>query len=281
MLGLQLGLIPASELELFKSFKTNLQMTETQSKSTSPASSHWDWRPKLRWFAAEIVIVVAGVLIALTLNAWWEGRQFDHGVAEDLVILDSEIRENVRLAQLTVDMMNEVVAANESLIDRLSQSESPTVDIGDNVLLWVLFINPTLDLSLGGIDAWIASGRMAGIENPVLRQRLAGIRGMADDAVEEQRVAREVGIQNIYNTVEDAIGDIDAVREFIASGYHLRSRDSISVIPETSSITVPNSNSLRFLLQARVIWYEASIQEVTDFRSDLLEIQALVREEHE
>lgn len=35
----------------------------------------WEWRPKLRWFAAEILIVVCGVLIALALNAWWQGRE--------------------------------------------------------------------------------------------------------------------------------------------------------------------------------------------------------------
>ena len=29
----------------------------------------------MRWFAAEIVVIVAGVLIALALNAWWQGRQ--------------------------------------------------------------------------------------------------------------------------------------------------------------------------------------------------------------
>jgi hypothetical protein len=30
----------------------------------------WDWRPKARWFAAEYLIVVLGVLTAVALNAW-------------------------------------------------------------------------------------------------------------------------------------------------------------------------------------------------------------------
>ena len=29
----------------------------------------------LRWFAAEIVVVVAGALLALAINAWWGARQ--------------------------------------------------------------------------------------------------------------------------------------------------------------------------------------------------------------
>lgn len=38
-------------------------------------SRRWNWQPKLRWFGAEILIVVAGVLIALALNSWWGARQ--------------------------------------------------------------------------------------------------------------------------------------------------------------------------------------------------------------
>ena len=34
-----------------------------------------DWQRGLRWFAAEITIVVAGVLIALALNSCWQKRQ--------------------------------------------------------------------------------------------------------------------------------------------------------------------------------------------------------------
>jgi hypothetical protein len=47
-------------------------MSETTEASPAPLSlrrritlPQYGWRPKLRWFAAEIVVVVAGVLIAL------------------------------------------------------------------------------------------------------------------------------------------------------------------------------------------------------------------------
>ena len=35
----------------------------------------WDWRPKLKWFAAEYFIVVLGVLTAVAINAWWVETQ--------------------------------------------------------------------------------------------------------------------------------------------------------------------------------------------------------------
>jgi len=64
--------------------------TDPPTASSSPPT-RWDWRPKLRWFGAEILIVVAGVLIALALNAWWADRQR----ADDAATLRAEILADV------------------------------------------------------------------------------------------------------------------------------------------------------------------------------------------
>ncbi len=37
--------------------------------------NHGEGRGALGWFAAEIVVIVAGVLIALTIDAWWGARE--------------------------------------------------------------------------------------------------------------------------------------------------------------------------------------------------------------
>ena len=46
-------------------------MTENEESLPPPASTpkRWDWRPQLRWFGAEFLVVVTGVLGALALNA--------------------------------------------------------------------------------------------------------------------------------------------------------------------------------------------------------------------
>jgi len=67
-------------------------MTETNAEiSVEPGSTprRWDWRPKFRWFAAEYLIVVLGVLTALGMNAWWQDRQ-DHRMETETL---REIRE--------------------------------------------------------------------------------------------------------------------------------------------------------------------------------------------
>ena len=53
----------------------------------------WSWRPSLRWFAAEIAVIVAGVLIALTLDSWWQGRQDAASERSYLVLIGRDLEQ--------------------------------------------------------------------------------------------------------------------------------------------------------------------------------------------
>lgn len=228
----------------------------------------------------EGVVVVASILIAFALDAWWDDRQLQQETAEDLAIVQFELAENIRLVQVTMDIMNQVVEANTALIAKLmAQPDSAMVEIEDTTLFWGLFSNPTFDPSLGGTDAWIGAGRLGGLGSPALRQRLASVRGKVEDVVEEQRIAREIAVHEIYPLIKDEIGDIEKVQKLFSDGLHARQRTSIQVVSGSGTIPVPNSSALRFLLRARMVWYEASIYETGDFQSELEEIQSLLQEE--
>lgn len=230
--------------------------------------------------AAEGVVVVASILIAFALDAWWAERQLEQEIAEDLAIVEYEMAENIRLAQLTIDIMEQVVAAGNIIVAELQvQPDSAIVEVPDNTFFWGFFSNPTFDPSLGGTDAWIAAGRLAGIDSPQLRQRLASVRGKVADVREEQLVGRDISVFNIYPVIEEKIGDIESIQQMFASGLHARQGTSIQTIPESGTISVPNSNALRFLLRARIVWYESSIYEMGDFQAELEEIQLLIQEE--
>jgi hypothetical protein len=225
-------------------------------------------------------VVVASILIAFALDAWWAERQLEQEIAEDLAIVEHELAENIRLAQLTIDIMNEVVAANNTIIALLeAEPDSALVEVPDNTFFWGFFSNPTFDPSLGGTDAWIAAGRLAGVDSPELRQRLAGVRGKVVDVREEQLVGRDVGVFGIYPLIDDEIGDISVIQQMFASGLHARQKTSVLPIPEQGSISLPNSSALRFLLRARTIWYEPSIHETRDFQAKLEGIQSLIEQE--
>ena len=223
---------------------------------------------------------MVSILIAFALDAWWDDRQLVQETAEDLAIVEYELAENIRLVQVTMDILNQVIAANKMLIAELkAHPDSEMVEIEDTTILWSLFSNPTLDPSLGGTDAWIANGRLGGLDSPMLRKRLASVRGKVEDVVEEQRIAREMAVREIYPLIKDQIGDLGKVQEIVSAGLNPRQSTSVQPLTGSGTISVPNSNALRFLLQTRMIWYEASVYETADFQTELEEIQAMLRQE--
>ena len=158
-------------------------------------------RRNIAKLALEGAVVVASILIAFSLDAWWAEKQLEQEIAEDLSIVEFELAENVRLVQVTMEIMNEVVAANKDLIAELmSHPDSALVDIEDTTIFWGIFSNPTLDPSLGAIDAWIAAGRLGGLEAPCFgnawRACAAKLRTLSKNSILPEKSRSEKSIRS-------------------------------------------------------------------------------------
>ena len=96
-------------------------MTEISSDNPSrdmPRFPRVDWRPKLRWFGAEILVVVTGVLIALAINAWWQGRQNsqrEHAylseIRRDLIATETSLQNSIENIGDTREATTALIAA--------------------------------------------------------------------------------------------------------------------------------------------------------------------------
>lgn len=144
---------------------------EPLAPETAPRQRWWDWRPKLRWFAAEIVVVVAGVLIALALNAWWGARQ-------------DRAQEQVYLLQLAADLHETQAlladgdaravgpdAATRRLYDAFYAPQRPP---RDSLLRWVYrtsWIWPVRPV-LGTAEALVTTGDLALVRDDSLRSAI-------------------------------------------------------------------------------------------------------------
>ncbi len=229
---------------------------------------------------AEGLMVVVSILIAFALDAWWEERQLEQEMLEDLAIVEAELAENIRLIVMNVEMMERGVDATHSVIDAMFATPDATqIEVPGETVYWGLFLNPTLDLSLGAIDAWIAAGRLAGISDPRLRERLASVRGKVGDVTEEQHVARQLGTRDLYPLLAETLDDIRPLTEMFGAGFTSRQKTGVTEMPAMPPMTLPNTPALRLTLQARTLWYQAAILEMGDFQAELEEIQALLREE--
>lgn len=113
---------------------------KVDSEADSPGAIAWgwiprlDWRAKVRWFAAEYLIVVLGVLTAVVLNAAWQDRQDRQREARYLRQLTSDLSRT--LADL--DEVDSAMVSREQASAKLLRAfQTPSPPPKDSLLFWL------------------------------------------------------------------------------------------------------------------------------------------------
>jgi len=190
-----------------------------KTKPTISTASPNAWKARLRWFAAEIAVVVAGVLIALALNAWWTDR--DARARERLVLED--LREDFRFNKAEIGRIRDFSDLYLSRFDRLASMSDDSIAgmSADATMDYILatFSNWTFDPVTGSLDALIASGDMGLIRDRTLRERLTTFQGALRDSEEEK--------QDAYDLIGEGLRKMSRL-----GGPWSRSGDMFQVRPE-------------------------------------------------
>ena len=156
-------------------------MTDLDSALLSESAPRWRWRPpverwrpKLRWFAAEFLVVVTGVLVALALNAWWGSRQDAAAEARYLALLSRDL-------QATLDQLTSAEAFEDRQLRdgaaayrALSGPGLPADPQATADALGKLGVRRTLVLDDGAYQDLLATGNLRVIRNAALRERIVG-----------------------------------------------------------------------------------------------------------
>ncbi|GAB5535927.1 MAG: hypothetical protein Rubg2KO_21760 [Rubricoccaceae bacterium] len=148
----------------------DLQFAASPVSDSTPNSPRrrWTLRHAARWFGAEFLVVVTGVLVALAVGAWWQGRQ-------------NAAKETAYLRQLAADLRGTELAANEAdsflrPVDRAGsllwlafyQAAPPPRDsllaLAERAM-WTSTVRPVT----GTAEALVATGDLALIRNDSLR----------------------------------------------------------------------------------------------------------------
>lgn len=92
-----------------------------------PSTTEPSWRRAIRWFAAEFLVVVSGILVAMALQAWWNDRG---NRAEERVLLQRMLSDltsdSIRLsAELRADSAS---IAQVAFVKRYMDQESMFAD---------------------------------------------------------------------------------------------------------------------------------------------------------
>jgi hypothetical protein len=133
-----------------------------------PDRPRWDWRRAARWFGAEFLVVVTGVLVALAVGAWWQGRQDAATEAAYLRQLAADLRETERAAARADAFLRPVDRAGSLLWLAFYETDPPPRDsllaLAERAM-WTSTVRPVT----GTAEALVATGDLALVRDDSLR----------------------------------------------------------------------------------------------------------------
>jgi hypothetical protein len=143
------------------------------------------WSPSLRWFGAEFLVVVSGVLVALALNAYVGSRQ-------------EAARERAYLVQLAADLRQSeqaftaVIEQNEAAIDRLqrlSNAFTATPPPPDSALARLISVGFSTNEPMTGTGrALLQTGDLHLIQDDSIRSAVIGFDAESQAFAERARL---------------------------------------------------------------------------------------------
>ena len=137
-----------------------------------------------KYAIGEIILVVLGILIALQINNWNEGRKDRLEEQELLNQLQSEFQSNLDQLDQKIELRNNMLKASIKILDYIDNPETRETD---SILrhLGYTVIAPTFDPIVNDI---ISSGRIQLLQNRSLKEKLSRWTSELVQVTEEEQV---------------------------------------------------------------------------------------------
>ncbi len=125
-----------------------------------------------RRFLFEFAVVVAGVLVALAVNAWYQGRQDDRSEARYLALLDRDLERTI--AELEAYVAFESRQLDDAALARRAVATLPvTADTSViSAAMARLLTRKTLVLRNSAYEDLVSTGNLGLIDDAALRDRI-------------------------------------------------------------------------------------------------------------
>lgn len=178
--------------------------------------SRLDWRPRVRWFVAEFLVVVIGILVALALNAWWQGRQNATREQAYLRQLHADLLASEGTLEATAGFFRERAHAAASVSHTFWRIESPAKDSLVH-WLWNPLTSARVRPVLGTARALVSSGDLDLIRSDSIRSGILDYLESVEAHLEDIRRFDETYYREGV-LVLGSIVDVGALVEMIHGG---------------------------------------------------------------
>ena len=218
--------------------------------------------------AGEVVVVVLGILIAFGLDSWWDSRKQDRWEHTQLESLHGEFSKNlVHLDEVILSHEDATANIEKILTFTIATLEGQAAGFADSTIIALIGWR-TSEISMGVLDALLASGDLGRLSDSLLRSKLTAWKAQVLDAQEKEVLARDF--------VEFVLTPALLNEEMIANAYAARPPYADPLIVEHGTSPVIASNKLRGLASARLGHIRLALHSQRLVRDEVREIMAFL-----
>lgn len=168
-------------------------------ESVSAAASKWHLRKKARWFLAQFVVVAAGVLTALALNAWYQSRLDAASEANYLALLSRDVQGTLddlhELSAFETLQMEDALAVHRALSAPVMPADTAPLSLA----MARLGTRRTLALRNSTYTDLLSTGNLDLIRSSVLRDNI--VKFYQETEVQLSRISKNNAffVDDMYN----------------------------------------------------------------------------------
>lgn len=220
-------------------------------------------------FLVEGVVILVSILLAFSIDAWWDSRIEQHREREQLVSMLAEFKADLTGLDSVLTSIQGHAQNIDALIALLKAADDETVQV-PGPLLGSAITWRTSDVSTSALDALMASGDLNLLRNTELRTNLAGFPAFLSDVREDENVAQifAESQMSIFLAREGLAEFAYAYREGVQDPGGIPGL----IAPEEISV-LPSPELVGFLTARRVhFWYsEVGLPDVRSYLQTLIE----------
>jgi hypothetical protein len=214
----------------------------------------------------EGIAIIASILIAFAIDAWWDNRQESESEVRDLIRVSAELETNSERIQAKLETIVASIQATSTLISWMGP-EPAQIDKETLVKQWDdLYGIGFFSLHSSAAGDYLARGRTDTVGNLEARQAISEWYS-ASTALEEQYNRLRAAHANISDYLQDAIPFLHTISASAVMAGHPSSRFSFD---QTSFLADPRLESRLALYLIRMEFVEEQAVDLMDRQSELL-----------
>ena len=146
--------------------------------------------------SVEAAAIVASILLAFAIDAWWDGVQERAEEQEILSSLRAEFEANQIVLARTAEIHRRVLGAMQDIVSA-SETQTSVHDESLDSLFGQAGGTPHYNPATGALAATISSGRIGLVRSIELRNRLAGWNSVVSDLIRDEQTRRDFVVHEL------------------------------------------------------------------------------------